>query len=106
MAGAAALVLFLDRSPSDVANQVTLLALLVAAAALGFAIPGLRLLTGLVLGSALPVAHLVYVLAGVQLPYPSEPPGLVGALSLFVLVLPAALAAFVGGLAGRAMGRS
>jgi hypothetical protein len=101
VAGSAALLGFLDWSPSDIANQATLLALLVTAGCLGFAIPGARLATGLILGSAVAVLHLTYLGAGVRLPYQMQPAGMLGALSLFVLVVPATVAALIGGAVRR-----
>ena len=99
-AGCAA-VAFLDFSPSDDAGQVALLTLLVVGGALGFARPGWALGSGLALGSALAIAHLLYMLAGIEQPYPSHPSGLAGPLSLFVLVVPTSIAAWVGALVRR-----
>jgi hypothetical protein len=97
VAAASALLCVLDWSPSDIANQATLLALVLAAGCLGFAVPGARLATGLVLGSVVAVAHVAYVLLGVRLPYSSHPAGLLGALSLLVLTVPSTIAALVAG---------
>jgi hypothetical protein len=97
IAGSVALLGFLDWSPSDIANQATLLALLVTAGCLGFAIPGARLATGLILGSAIGLLHVAYLAIGVRLPYQPEPAGLLGAISLLVLVVPATVAALIGG---------
>jgi hypothetical protein len=100
-----ALLGILDWSPSDVANQATLLALLVTAGCLGFAIPGARLATGLILGSAVAVLHVTYLAMGVRLPYQPEPAGMLGAVTLFVLVVPATVAAVIGGtIRRRALG--
>jgi hypothetical protein len=96
-----ALLGFLDWSPSDFANQATMLALLLTAGGLGFAVPGARLATGLILGSAVALLHLAYLLLGVRLPYETAPSGVVGAISIFVLVLPATVAAVVGGTVRR-----
>ena len=101
VAGSIALLGFLDWSPSDVANQATMLALLLTAGCLGFALPGARLATGLILGSAVALLHLGYLLLGVSLPYQPEPSGVPGAVSLFVLVVPAMVAAVVGGTVRR-----
>jgi hypothetical protein len=105
VAGSIALLGFLDWSPSDVANQATMLALLLTAGCLGFALPGARLATGLILGSAVALLHLSYLLLGVRLPYQPEPSGVPGAISLFVLVLPATVAAAVGGTIRRRASR-
>jgi hypothetical protein len=101
VAGSIALLGFLDWSPSDIANQATLLALLLTAGCLGFALPGARLATALILGSTVALLHLGYLLLGVHLPYKSEPSGVPGALSLFVLVVPATVAAVIGGTVRR-----
>jgi hypothetical protein len=101
VAGSIALLGFLDWSPSDVANQATMLALLLAAGCLGFALPGARLATGLILGSAVALLHLGYLLLGVRLPYQPQPSGVPGAVSLFVLVVPATVAAVIGGTVRR-----
>jgi len=78
-----------------------MLALLLTAGCLGFALPGARLATGLILGSAVALLHLGYLLLGVRLPYQPEPSGVPGAVSLFVLVVPAMVAAMVGGTVRR-----
>jgi hypothetical protein len=101
VAGSTALLGFLDWSPSDIANQATMLALLLTAGCLGFAMPGARFATGLILGSAVALLHLGYLLLGVRLPYETAPAGLPGALSLFVLVVPATVAAVIGGTVRR-----
>ncbi|PZS00537.1 MAG: hypothetical protein DLM67_01055 [Candidatus Nephthysia bennettiae] len=105
VAASIALLGFLDWSPSDIANQATMLALLLTAGCLGFALPGGRLATGLILGSAVALLHLSYLLLGVSLPYQPEPSGVPGAISLFVLVLPATVAAAVGGTVRRRASR-
>jgi hypothetical protein len=97
VAAASTLLCVLDWSPADIANQTTLLALVLTAGCLGFALPGARLATGLVLGSVVAVAHVAYLLLGVRLPYPSHPAGLSGALSLLVLMVPSTVAALVAG---------
>ena len=96
LVAAAAVLLWTDRSSSDVANQATLLVLLVAAAVLGFAVPRRAWLPGLVLGAAIPLAHIVYVTFGPALPYKAEPSGVGGAATLLVLILPAMIAAYLG----------
>jgi hypothetical protein len=101
VAGSVALLGFLDWSPSDIANQATMLALLLTAGGLGFALPGARVATGLILGSAVALLHLGYLLFGVRLPYQPEPSGVAGAVSLFVLVVPATVAAAIGGTVRR-----
>jgi hypothetical protein len=98
--GVAALVA-VDRSPSDVANQASLLVLLIAAGALGLARPQRAWVAALVIGSCLAAAHAGYVAWRVELPYPMSPSGWVGALSLLLLLLPAFLAAYTGAAIGR-----
>ena len=95
---AAGLLGFVDRSPSDDAGQFAMAVLLLAATGLGFALPATRVVTGLVLGSALSVIHLTYLLVGAQ------PAGLAGALGLLVLVFPALFAALAGGAVRRGLG--
>jgi hypothetical protein len=102
---AGALAGLVDWSPSDMASQATLLVLLLASAGLGFAVPSGRLATGLVLGSAVALLHLVSLGLGLAPPYRMEPPGVAGALSLLVLVVPATLAALAGGAARRRLTR-
>jgi hypothetical protein len=72
---------------SDDAGQVTLAVLLLVAALMGVAAPRLAWLTGLVVGAAIGVAHLG------------------GDPLLFVLVVPAVVAAYLGGGARRLLGR-
>jgi len=96
LVSAAAVLLWTDRSPSDVANQATLLVLLVATAVLGFAAPRRAWLPGLVLGGAISLAHIVYVTFGPALPYKAEPTGVGGAATLLVLIVPAMLGAYLG----------
>jgi hypothetical protein len=107
-AGLACAVLALvtvDRSPSDVANQASLLVLLLTAGGLGLIKPRSAWFAGLVVGSCLAAAHLAYLAWGVELPYPMSPSGWVGALSLLLLLLPAFVAAYTGAAIGRAIQR-
>jgi hypothetical protein len=79
VAAAASVVVVLDRlGTSDDAGQVVLAALLVVAALMGLAAPRLAWLTGLVVGAAIGVAHLG------------------GDPLLFVLIVPAVVAAYLG----------
>jgi hypothetical protein len=98
---AVAVLLWTDRSASDVSNQAALLVLLLAAAALGFAAPRWFWVAGLVVGAAIPLAHIVYATLGPALPYNAEPAGVGGAASLLVLIVPAMIAAYLGALAVR-----
>jgi hypothetical protein len=94
-----------DRSPSDIANQASLLVLLVAAAGLGFGRPRSALLSGVLVGSCLAVAHAVYQASGAGLPYPMDPPGWVGAATLLILLVPAVGAAYAGAAVSRLLER-
>jgi hypothetical protein len=64
---ASTLLMWVDHSPSDVANQAAMLVLVVSAAALGFAAPRWARLSALVLGGCLAVTHVIYLAAGVAL---------------------------------------
>lgn len=99
------LLILIDRSPSDVANQATLLVLLIAAGGLGAARPRRAWLVGLLVGAALPAAHAIYQGAGMPLPYPMSPAGWAGVWTLCALVLPALAAAYIGAAIARATQR-
>lgn len=96
LTGAVALVLWADRSPSDVANQATLLLILISAGLLGFAGPRQAWVTGLLIGGSISFAHAVYILLDVRLPYPTEPAGWAGPATLLILTVPALGAAYIG----------
>ena len=96
LVAAATMLISVDYSASDIANQVSLLVLLLGAAALGIAAPRWAWLSALALGGCLPTAHAIYLAAGVSLPYPMSPPGWLGAATLLILILPARLAAYLG----------
>jgi uncharacterized membrane protein YuzA (DUF378 family) len=93
---AAALLVWIDRSPSDVANQVSLLMLLIGAGLLGIAAPRWASLSALLLGASLAAAHAVYLMAGVALPYAMSPTGWAGPATLLILIIPAGCAAYLG----------
>jgi hypothetical protein len=97
---AATMLISVDYSASDIANQVSLLVLLLGAAALGLAAPRWAWLSALALGGCLATAHAIYLAAGVSLPYPMSPPGWLGAATLLILIIPAGIAAYVGAGAG------
>ena len=101
LTGAVGLLVWVDRSPSDIANQVSLLVLLVGAAALGAAAPRHGWLSGVVIGSSIAFAHAIYLWMGISLPYPMSPRGWAGPLTLLVLVVPAVLAAYIGAVTAR-----
>ena len=96
LAAAVALLLRVDWSPSDAANQLSLLVLLMLSAAAGFAAPRRAWLAGLVIGACLAVAHLVYRLLDLVEPYRLEPVGWAGPITLLVLIVPAMIAAYAG----------
>ena len=97
-------LLVLDHSPSDVANQACVVALLLGSVALAFANPHAVRAVVATVGLAIPVAHAFYMMAGIDLPYESRPSGWAGPVSLLVLVVPAAAGAFAGAAARRALG--
>jgi hypothetical protein len=104
--GAAALVTVLNWiGTSDDAPQVVLAVLLAAAAGLGWAAPRRVWLSGLVIGSALPVTALIQAALGGTSLLP-KPGGLAGAATLFVLLVPALAGAYLGAGAHRLRGRA
>lgn len=96
LAGAVFGLVMVDRSPSDVANQASLLVLILAAGALGLTRPHRAGLAAVVVGSCLGVAHAAYQVLGWELPYPMSPSGWAGPLSLLLLLVPAFGAAYAG----------
>jgi hypothetical protein len=99
---ASTLLMWVDHSPSDVANQAAMLVLVVSAAALGFAAPRWAWLSALVLGGCLAVTHVMYLAAGVALPYAMSPTGWAGPATLLILIIPAGIAALSRSGRGRA----
>lgn len=94
---AASLVLiWVDHSPSDIANQTSLLILVLAAVSLGFAAPRWAWLSALVLGGSLAAVHAIYLAMGLTLPYRMSPTGWAGPASLLILIIPAGLVAYLG----------
>jgi hypothetical protein len=98
-------LVFVDHSPSDVANQASLLVLLLSAGALGFTRPRRAWFAGLVMGSCVAAAHAAYLAWDLELPYPMSPSGWAGPLSLLLLLIPALVAAYAGAAIGRATQR-
>jgi hypothetical protein len=92
----AAVLVWIDQSPSDVANQASLLILLIGAGLLGLAAPRWAWLSALVLGGSLAVAHGIYLAAGTALRYAMSPAGWAGPTSLLILIIPAGIAAYTG----------
>jgi hypothetical protein len=93
---AAAVLVWIDQSPSDVANQSSLLILLIGAGLLGVAAPHWAWLPALVLGCSLAAAHAIYLVAGIALPYAMSPAGWAGPATLLILIIPAGIAAYAG----------
>lgn len=93
---AAAVLVWIDQSPSDVANQASLLILLIGAGLLGVAAPHWAWLPALVLGCSLAAAHAIYLVAGIALPYAMSPAGWAGPATLLILIIPAGMAAYAG----------
>jgi hypothetical protein len=92
---AAAVLIWIDQSP-DVANQASLLMLLIGAGLLGIAAPHWAWLPALVLGCSLTAAHAIYLVAGIALPYAMSPAGWAGPAALLILIIPAGIAAYAG----------
>lgn len=77
--------------------------LVVAAAIAGFLRPDAIVAAGLIVGLAIPAVRTAAALLGLDLAEPTRPPGVLGALSLVVLVAPALIAAVIGGFARRTL---
>jgi hypothetical protein len=92
----AAMLIAVDYSPSDIANQASMLVLVLGAAALGLAAPRWAWLAALLLGATLAAAHAIYLAAGFPLPYKMSPAGWAGPASLLILIIPAGIAAYLG----------
>ena len=105
LVGGVSLLVIVDSSPSDVANQASLVVLLLAAGALGLARPQRAWLAAVVMGSCLAVAHAAYQAWGAELSYPMWPPGWAGPVSLLLLLLPAFGAAYAGAAIRHALQR-
>jgi hypothetical protein len=95
-----------DRSPSDIANQVALGMLVAGSGLLALLNPYAWPLIALATGLAIPVSHASYLIAGIQLPYVSHPGGWPGVASLLFLLIPAAAGAAVGTASGRLVRRT
>jgi hypothetical protein len=95
-AGAVAIIVILDRSPSDDAGQMALAAILLASAALGAVVGRRAWAVGIVIGSVVAVTHIVSLAFRIPEPGVQLPPGWAGTTSLFVLVIPALVAAYAG----------
>src|SRR4051812_2873275 len=95
LAAVVLLIGYLNESGSDAANQLTLLALVVGSAALGYLWGRWWWLPAVVTGCTVAVQHIAAVALRVEEPGIHLPPGIWGFLSLFVLVVPTLIAGFV-----------
>jgi hypothetical protein len=102
---AGALVM-VDRSDSDTANQGALLLVVAFAAALGALRPRQAWLSALIIGSTIAAARAIGLLMGRIPADPQAPRSLPAVATLLVLVVPAAVAAYAGAAARRAVTRS
>src|SRR6188472_608962 len=91
---AAAVLVWIDESPSDVANQASLLILLIGAGLLGIAAPRWAWLSALILICSLAAAHAIYLAAGIALPYAMSPAGWAGPAPLLILIIPPSTTAY------------
>jgi hypothetical protein len=94
--GAIVVIAFLERSPSDDASQFTLAAILLSAGLLGAWANRRAWLVGIVIGSVVAMTHVISLAARIPEPGVQLPPGWANTTSLFVLVIPAVIAAYVG----------
>jgi hypothetical protein len=96
LACAVGVLLWVDRTSSDDGGQFAMAALLAGAALLGFVAPRRAWVAGLVVGTAIAGAHVVYLVAGPALSYTPRPAGLGGAATMLVLIVPAMAGAYLG----------
>jgi len=96
-----ALLVWVDRSPSDVANQAAVLILLVGGLGIGLYARGRWWIPALALGATIAVARTAYVLMRVDLHDPHAPHTLAEIATLLVLVVPTLLTAGLGRLLRR-----
>ncbi len=96
-------LVWVDRSPSDVANQASLLVLLVGGLGIGLTTRRRLWLPVVLFGFTLAVARACYVLFGVDLHDPSAPATVPAAAGLLVLVVPVAVTAGLGWILRRAI---
>jgi hypothetical protein len=107
LGGAAAVVTVLNWvGTSDDSGQVVMAALLAAAAGLGWAVPRRAWLSALVIGATLPVTALIQAVLGVDGASGPRPGGIAGAATLFVLLIPALVGAYLGAGAHRFLRRA
>lgn len=99
--GSVALLVWVDRSPDEAANQASLLVLLTTAALTGFLRPRRAWLAALMVGSTVAAARGVSAALGMKSPDPNAPHGWLGISSLLILNLPALAAGYAGACVGR-----
>src|SRR3954464_12507062 len=101
-----ATVATVNESGSEVANQATLLAIVVGAGLLGSLWRRWAWVPGIVVGATVAVEHLVALALHLPEPEVTVPAGWGGAASLLILRLPALLAAYLGAGVRRLASRS
>ncbi len=107
LVAAMVVVSLIDRSPSDIANQVTLLALLAVAFAVGRWFRPRTVVAAVLAGSTIAISRALGLLLGVENADPSAPRTWGQVAALLVLVVPALVAAGIGALSrGRSRRRS
>jgi len=94
--GAVAVLVWVDQSPSEIANQASVLVLLLGAGLLGLIKPDWAWLSGVGLGSSLAAAHALYLVTGHPLPYAMSPSGWAGPITPLALLVPAVICAYAG----------
>jgi len=99
----AGVLVLVDRSDSDTANQGALLVLLTFAAALGALRPRQAWLSALIIGCTIAAARATGLLMGAVPADPQAPRSLPAVATLLVLVVPAAVASYAGAAARRAV---
>ena len=95
-AGAIAMIVALERNSSDDGGQVSMGAILLASGVLGAAAGRRAWLVGIVIGSVVAVTHIASLALRIPEPGLQLPAGWASTTSLFVLVIPALVAAYAG----------
>lgn len=101
LVAAMVVVALIDRSPSDIANQVTLLVLVGVAFAVGLWFRPKMVIAALLVGSTIAISRALGLLLGVETADPSAPRTWAQVASLLVLTVPALVAAGVGAFVRR-----
>jgi hypothetical protein len=95
-AAAIAMIVALERNPSDDAGQVSMGAILLTSGMLGAAAGRRAWVVGIVIGSVVAMTHVVSLALRIPEPGIQLPAGWASTSSLFVLVIPALVAAYAG----------